>query len=85
MSKGLNRGQIIGFLGHDPDLNRTGDGTAVVNLRIATDESYTDRDGTHRRRREAGDEDDAPDGRAVADALYGGLTDHEPDSEADER
>jgi len=45
MSRGLNRCQIIGYLGHDPDLNRTGDGAAVVNLRIATDESYTDRDG----------------------------------------
>jgi single-strand DNA-binding protein len=50
MSKGLNRAQIIGFLGHDPDLNRTGDGTAVVNLRIATDESYTDRDGNRQKR-----------------------------------
>jgi single-strand DNA-binding protein len=50
MSKGLNRAQIIGYLGHDPDLNRTGDGTAVVNLRIATDESYTDRDGNQQKR-----------------------------------
>ena len=50
MSKGLNRAQIIGYLGHDPDLNRTGDGTAVVNLRIATDESYTDRDGNRQKR-----------------------------------
>jgi len=52
MSKGLNRAQIIGYLGHDPDLNRTGDGTAVVNLRIATDESYTDRDGNQQKRAE---------------------------------
>ena len=50
MSRGLNRAQIIGYLGHHPDLNRTGDGTAVVNLRIATDESYTDRDGNRQKR-----------------------------------
>jgi len=31
-----------------------------------------DRDEEHRRRREAGDEDD-PDGREVAHALYGGI------------
>jgi len=52
MSKGLNRAQIIGYLGHDPDLNRTSGGTAVVNLRIATDESYTDRDGNRQKRAE---------------------------------
>jgi len=34
-----------------------------------------DRDDKHDRRRKAGDEDDDPDGREVADALYGGLTD----------
>jgi single-strand DNA-binding protein len=50
MSKGLNRAQIIGYLGHDPDLNRTSGGAAVVNLRIATDESYTDRDGNQQKR-----------------------------------
>jgi hypothetical protein len=45
-----------------------------------------DRDDMHRRRREAGsspDGGDDPDGRAVADALYGGLTDCEPTDEAD--
>lgn len=31
-----------------------------------------DRDTEHRRRREAGDEGEDPDGRAVAAALYGG-------------
>jgi single-strand DNA-binding protein len=52
MSRGLNRGQIIGYLGHDPELKYTDGGTAVVNLRIATDESYTDRDGNRQKRAE---------------------------------
>jgi hypothetical protein len=38
-------------------------------------------DDTHRRRREAGDEDDR-DGKEVARTLYGGLTDREPTDES---
>jgi len=37
----LNKTQIIGRLGQDPELRYTGSGTAVANLSIATDESYT--------------------------------------------
>lgn len=37
----LNKTQIIGRLGQDPELRYTGSGTAVTNLSIATDESYT--------------------------------------------
>lgn len=42
-----------------------------------------DRDDRHRRRREAGDTEDNPDGRAVAAALYGGLDEREPTPEED--
>lgn len=42
----LNRVELIGRLGDDPDLRYTGEGTAVANLSIATDESYTRNDGT---------------------------------------
>lgn len=42
----LNRVELIGRLGDDPDLRYTGEGTAVANLAIATDESYTRNDGT---------------------------------------
>jgi hypothetical protein len=35
------------------------------------------------RRRQVGPEDEDPDGRAVADALYGGLDEHEPTPEED--
>lgn len=36
---------IIGRLGRDPELRYATSGTPMANLRIATDESYTDRDG----------------------------------------
>ena len=41
----LNKAMLIGRLGKDPELRYTGNGTAVCNLRIATNESYKDQDG----------------------------------------
>lgn len=41
----LNKVQLIGYLGRTPDLRHAGDGMAVANFSIATDESYTDKDG----------------------------------------
>ena len=41
----LNRVMIIGRLGRDPELRYSASGTPMANLRIATDESYTDREG----------------------------------------
>ncbi len=41
----LNKVMIIGRLGRDPELRYAANGTPMANLRIATDESYTDRDG----------------------------------------
>lgn len=41
----LNKVMIIGRLGRDPELRYSTSGTPMANLRIATDESYTDRDG----------------------------------------
>lgn len=41
----LNKVQIIGRLGRDPELKYSSAGAPIVNLRIATDESYMDRDG----------------------------------------
>ena len=41
----LNQVFIIGRLGRDPDLKYSQSGAAVCNLNIATDESYTDREG----------------------------------------
>lgn len=45
---------------------------------MSDDLTNPDRDKEHRRRREAGDEEDDPDGRAVASALYGGIDAGDP-------
>ena len=45
MARGINKAILVGNLGQDPELNHTGDGTPVVNLRVATNESYTSSDG----------------------------------------
>ena len=50
MSDGLNRVTLIGNLGADPELRFTQDGTAVLNLRLACNESYQDRDKVTRER-----------------------------------
>lgn len=41
----LNRVTLIGRVGADPEIRYTQAGQATCSLRIATDESYTDRDG----------------------------------------
>ena len=41
----MNRTMLIGRLGKDPELRYTANGSPIANLRIATDESYTDKDG----------------------------------------
>lgn len=49
MADGLNRVLLLGNLGADPELRMTNTGQAVLNLRIATSESYLDK---HRVRQE---------------------------------
>lgn len=41
----LNKVMLIGRLGRDPELRYTQSGSPVANFPIATDESYTDRNG----------------------------------------
>ena len=41
----LNKVHIIGHLGRDVELRYSQNGSPVASLNIATDESYTDRDG----------------------------------------
>ena len=48
----LNKVMIIGHLGADPELRYTQSGSPVASLRIATDESYTDKDGNRVERTE---------------------------------
>ncbi len=43
MSSGLNRVELIGRLGADPEARTTGGGTPVSNLRLATSESWKDK------------------------------------------
>jgi single-strand DNA-binding protein len=45
MARGINKVIIVGNLGQDPELRYTGSGTAVCNLRLATNESYKDASG----------------------------------------
>lgn len=41
----MNKAMLIGRLGKDPELRYAPNGSPIANLRIATDESYTDHDG----------------------------------------
>ena len=53
MARGINKVILIGNLGRDPETRYTQGGSAVTNLRIATAESWKDKQtgrtaGTHR-------------------------------------
>lgn len=52
MAEGLNRVILLGNLGADPELRMTNGGTAVLNIRMATSESYLDRDKQRQERTE---------------------------------
>lgn len=45
MSDGMNRAILIGQLGADPELRFTQGGQAILKLRVATDETWKDKDG----------------------------------------
>ncbi len=50
MSEGLNKVLLVGNLGADPELRYTAAGQAVLNFRMATTESYLDREGNRQQR-----------------------------------
>lgn len=50
MADGLNRVMLLGNLGADPELRFTPGGQAVLNMRVATTESYLDRDKVRKER-----------------------------------
>ena len=52
MAQGLNKAILIGNLGQDPELRYTQGGQAVLNLRLATTESYVNRDKERQQRTE---------------------------------
>ncbi len=52
MADGLNRVMLLGNLGADPELRSTSGGQAVLKFRLATSESYLDRNRTRQERTE---------------------------------
>ena len=49
--KGINKAIVIGHLGSDPDVRYTPSGTACANFRIATNESWTDKNTGEKKER----------------------------------
>jgi single-strand DNA-binding protein len=52
MAEGLNRVMLLGNLGADPELRVTPGGQAVLKLRLATNETYLDRNNVRQERTE---------------------------------
>jgi single-strand DNA-binding protein len=52
MSKSLNKAQLIGNLGKDPELKYTSAGVAVATFSIATSDSWKDQEGNTQERTE---------------------------------
>ena len=52
MARGVNKVILIGNLGGDPEVRYTPSGAAVVNVNLATNESWTDRSGERQERTE---------------------------------
>ena len=43
MARGVNKAIIVGTLGQDPDVKYTATGSPVVNISVATNESWKDK------------------------------------------
>ncbi|MBN2193159.1 MAG: single-stranded DNA-binding protein [Polyangiaceae bacterium] len=52
MAEGLNRVMLMGNLGADPELKMTSGGQAVLKMRLATSETYLDRNRVRQERTE---------------------------------
>jgi single-strand DNA-binding protein len=52
MAEGLNRVMLLGNLGADPELRMTSGGQAVLKLRLATSETYMDKNRQRQERTE---------------------------------
>ena len=52
MAEGLNKVMLLGNLGADPELRVTAGGQAILKLRLATTETYMDRNNTRQERTE---------------------------------
>lgn len=49
MASSLNKVMLIGHLGADPEVRHTQDGRAICNMRVATSESWKDKQSGERR------------------------------------
>ena len=52
MAEGMNKTILIGYLGRDPELRYTQNSNAVLNIRMATTESYVNREKERQQRTE---------------------------------
>lgn len=52
MAEGLNKVMLIGNLGQDPELRYTKTGQAILNMRVATNESFLNRENERQERTE---------------------------------
>lgn len=52
MSGNLNKVQIIGNLGKDPEIRHTGDNRAIANLTVASTEKWKDKSGSQQEKTE---------------------------------
>ncbi|MDY0001185.1 MAG: single-stranded DNA-binding protein [Polyangia bacterium] len=52
MADGINKAILLGHLGQDPELRYTSGGQAVCNLRLATTDRWTGKDGQQNERTE---------------------------------
>lgn len=52
MSGSVNKAIIVGNVGADPEIRRTQSGAPIANLRVATSETWRDRDGNRKERTE---------------------------------
>jgi single-strand DNA-binding protein len=52
MARSLNKALLIGNLGSDPEIRATADGTRVAGFSVATNRSWTDREGQPQERTE---------------------------------
>ena len=67
MAGSVNKVILIGNLGADPEVRNTNDGTKLCNLRIATSESWRDRNSGEKREKTEWH-------RVVIWSIIGGLT-----------
>ncbi|MDR1396589.1 MAG: single-stranded DNA-binding protein [Desulfarculales bacterium] len=52
MARGINKVILVGHLGADPEIKYTASGSALCTFRLATTESFNDRDGQQQTRTE---------------------------------